>query len=45
MGVILAFFIGVFFGIILMGLCVSSSMNDRKNEKKDIHDEGDELSC
>lgn len=35
MGLVLAFMIGALFGIILMGLCVASSEQSRKDQNKD----------
>lgn len=42
MGYLILFILGVFFGIILMGLCVASS---EQSNKKDNHDAGDKKEC
>ena len=45
MGYILTFFLGGFFGIILMGLCVASSYDHRDDKKNNDTDDENECYC
>ena len=45
MGTVIVFLVGLVFGVILMGLCVSLSEKNVSGDKKKLHDASDKKEC